>query len=638
MEAIAKAEALLADYPDHISLVELLLVLYSSAKIVDKAERLLLKTLEYRPNDPMLHISMGDVLRDRNDDATALKHYQTAVRLDPSRADVYFACAEILTRQDQKEDAVFCLNQAIRLKPDLAAAYQLLASIHQKKGMTIMVNLFLRARDYHSPATAPLYPANRIMDTFFLDGHKALSVAREKNSFKVFRVFTNPQICYHMDFTITNTDLAPLIYVPEERVRQFFATTRSRLPQTVDFDPGNPEEFGRAREVAIQIVMSMVDRQNAYRQLLPRIHAQPPVFVDGQPLRVYLLSSRLTTVMQHASANVAKAFKRLGCEVLFEIEKNDLESLEGYAYARGLYSFNPHIVFNVNYAKHELGYHPDVFNIVWYQDPLSNPKNDSGTLPWRERDIVLSAYPEFDEMIYATGARKIYRQDMCVDLDCFQNKVPRKDRRKVVFIGSSHHHSIENSPEVNMIVDKLRSMFEQGSVISDSLIRELSEETKLDYIQIKEYVYPYVVRNRSVEWLCELAPEMEWDVEIYGRFWEEVPIVAPYYRGELSYGPELAAMYNQARYALSAHPHQIKTQRLAELSACGCIPILNDDRVNVEPPHWDDEILYFRTRDDLRRCLQQEPRNDPSVIAQSFSYDMLAQRVLDWVTEKTGVR
>ncbi|HIJ84815.1 MAG TPA: hypothetical protein HPQ00_11535, partial [Magnetococcales bacterium] len=51
-----------------------------------------------------------------------------------------------------------------------------------------------------------------------------------------------------------------------------------------------------------------------------------------------------------------------------------------------------------------------------------------------------------------------------------------------------------------------------------------------------------------------------------------------------------------------------------------------------EPQHWDDECLFFSTREELRHCLTQTPKGDPMRIAQANSYDRAVEKILHWVT------
>ncbi|MDH5230301.1 MAG: glycosyltransferase, partial [Gammaproteobacteria bacterium] len=110
------------------------------------------------------------------------------------------------------------------------------------------------------------------------------------------------------------------------------------------------------------------------------------------------------------------------------------------------------------------------------------------------------------------------------------------------------------------------------------------------------------------------------------------PIVQPFYKGAINHGEDLAKLYNSAEYALVVtQPTEVNNQRLAEAAACGAIPVVTDVRAQSEKPHWDDECLFFSNRDELYNALKQKPKNDPSVIANYFSYKDFAKIIIDSV-------
>lgn len=120
-------------------------------------------------------------------------------------------------------------------------------------------------------------------------------------------------------------------------------------------------------------------------------------------------------------------------------------------------------------------------------------------------------------------------------------------------------------------------------------------------------------------------------VDVYGRYWDQDAEVLPYYRGELQHGEAVADVYRAARYALVCHPFEINSQRLAEVAACGCIPVVYDCRDVAEPPFWDDYCLFFKTAEELQNILRQclQPAKPPEGLAEQFTYRAAARRLID---------
>ena len=162
---------------------------------------------------------------------------------------------------------------------------------------------------------------------------------------------------------------------------------------------------------------------------------------------------------------------------------------------------------------------------------------------------------------------------------------------------------------------------------TDNLLA-LAKEFSLSYDFVYWRLWHYVIRDYSVRWLCE-NPVLP--VEIYGRYWADDPLVAGHYKHELQHGVEVANLYRSAKYALVSHPFEINSQRLAEVAACGCIPLVYDCRDIAEPPHWDACCLFFKTPADLHRILtnQEMPAQSPQRIAEKFTYQHAVENFIN---------
>jgi hypothetical protein len=255
-------------------------------------------------------------------------------------------------------------------------------------------------------------------------------------------------------------------------------------------------------------------------------------------------------------------------------------------------------------------------------------------LTWRDNDIVLSAYKEFDTHIIATGVKNVLRQSLCIDSNVFKIYPKFKKTRKVVFIGSSYFPHIRNeSTQVKNVVNSLINDFSSGVPLTREYIAAIAEKENIPFKNLWHYRLNYVVRDTTVRWLCE-APDI--DVEIYGRYWEYDSVISKHFKGELDHGDQVSRVYNSSVYALVSLPFEINSQRLAECSACGCIPVVYDCRYHAEPPHWDNDCLFFRTKDELYDCLNNVPTGDPTLIAKNYTYDVMANRLLPIILDSLG--
>ncbi len=250
-------------------------------------------------------------------------------------------------------------------------------------------------------------------------------------------------------------------------------------------------------------------------------------------------------------------------------------------------------------------------------------------IAWRERDIIMSVYPFLDQHLKNAGATNIHRQHFCIDEDCFKILPGVSRQAKIVFIGSSYRRHIEIlSEQQKNKVFAYQKQLASGNLVSFNELEEIIQ----DFSQTM-HTRNYIVRDTAVRWLCEQSTI---PVEIYGRGWEYDPIIQPHFKGELAHGKDVARVYNTASHALICMPEFINSQRLFETSACGCIPVVYDSRAEAEKPHWDEECLFFKTREQLHQGLNRKPNNNPARIAAEFTYENMAKNIIKIINAKIG--
>ncbi|MBF0624153.1 MAG: tetratricopeptide repeat protein [Magnetococcales bacterium] len=587
------------------------------------------RVLALEPQNPLHHLTYADLLYADRRWSEALERYMTAFRLDPKLVEALCGMSRVTLETNRADQSLHLLAQALAIDDKHPEVHLLMGRAYEARGLKYLARVHQTLGRYFAGHPDPEVPRRTVQDLYYLDRELARATARKNLRVQQTAAISARQICYYDGEPFADGP-ETLINVPLSSLQDYFPNTRRRKPTNIQFDPADPEQRRRARDAAVRLDLGEARRNALFNELIHQCRKQVPVFEADQPLRVFMPASRLTTVMQYATKNLARAMAKQGCQVTVVIEQDDLETLDGLDLLRDQNAINPHVAIQINHLNN--GYfHESVFNITWWQDPM--PEITQGKpLPWRPRDIALSPYRNHDEFLRKTGVKRLYRQDFCVDLDRFRNRTPWEERTKAIFIGSSHAHfraGLDLNEE--KVWNFLNERFLAGENVSDATYQELSRRHGVDLLQIYDYLAPSVVRDTGIEWLCQMAPELDLEVEIYGRFWEKNPIVAPYFKGELPYGEPLVAAYNQARYSFSLLPHQVRTQRLVEMTACGCIPVVYDDRDNAEPPHWDDRILYFKTREQMRTCLTRKPPADPVAIAWECSYDALARQILDWI-------
>ena len=453
-------------------------------------------------------------------------------------------------------------------------------------------------------------------DAYFLDEETAAEIAKLENRVRLAHpTITGLQICY-FDGVTSRDHPVNLIGVKLEDCYDYFLQTRNRLPTSFVGAENTPDELSLIfQETVRKVAIEREQRLQAMRKSWP---CAPPTFDAQKPLRVFLAASRLTEVMQYASKNIGKAFESLGHEVIVSVEENELESLHGTHHLQALQEFNPHIIFNINSHSILNATIPEsVFNIVWWHDLM--PDLEKGTqFEIRDRDYTYSALKQLDPFIERCGVRDIQRQGFCVDTAKFfeDSRSLREDR--IVFAGSSYiGHLYDKSQNAAKALLEIKEAFEVGVALDEGFLKPISDKYKLSYEYVFWNLLHFVVRDMSVEWLCEASPL---PVEIYGSGWDVNPKVREFHKGYIAHGVDLASLYRTSTYALVTHPFEINSQRLAEVCSSGTIPIVYDCTHSSYEPHWRNELTFYKKKDELIDCLEKRLGDPAPEIGDYFSY------------------
>ena len=99
-----------------------LAALLISGKRYDDAKALVEKVLAADSGNVRAHGLMGDLFALRGDRATAIREYQTAIRLDPQRVEMYTALAGVYASGSELADAETALRQGVQANPQTARA------------------------------------------------------------------------------------------------------------------------------------------------------------------------------------------------------------------------------------------------------------------------------------------------------------------------------------------------------------------------------------------------------------------------------------------------------------------------------------------------------------------------------------
>ncbi|WP_054773367.1 glycosyltransferase [Methylogaea oryzae] len=472
-------------------------------------------------------------------------------------------------------------------------------------------------------------PSNAIhLDTYFLDPLEALNTAKQHNRiYNGHPTIDSPQLCFYGGDAIA-AELSNLIWVPYDRFVDFFTMSPLKMPAVVKCREGAGEAEQAAANEEFQQLLRAVEANstNVCTYLGGLARAQRPDFSEPV-LRVFVVTSRYTTVMQYCARGVAKAFERRGCRVMFVMEQDERERLCFADLLSKYVEFNPHVFFEINrYEPRFLNDH--VAHIVWWQDLLVRKNMKTDSLSVREREFHYSISTHLDEELHSCGASAVRRLNFCIDEEVFNPGHNPARSRKVVFVGANYPSFVDFSSAAQCTaVALLTDLLVAGKAFGPEVLRAVAEQSGVDPQHLAWRLLPYAIRSLTVRWLCECATI---PVEIYGRHWESDPVVARFFKGEAPHGVAVADIYRSAQYAFACHAFDINSQRLAEAAACGCTPIVFDCRELAEPPYWEEACLYFKTQAELQDIIDNDRRapHSPHAIAAGFTYDRAVERFL----------
>ncbi|MET0085128.1 MAG: hypothetical protein ABW082_01355 [Sedimenticola sp.] len=475
---------------------------------------------------------------------------------------------------------------------------------------------------------------NRLIeDTYFLDRDVALLVSLMEN-----RVYLDHpdqdglQMCFY-DGEPFNTSQKNLINVKKDNYIDYFTHTTYRIPTKIVLQAQITENRKSAlseqlRDAGKVVADNRDELFNHYHQLCRK---RDPGRADPERLRIFLPANRLTNVMQFASKGLATALEKLGHEVLYLVEKNDMEQLHFHV-LKAHHDFNPNVVININHINNEW-LHENTYNIVWWQDPMPELfENDEDT--YRNNDIIFTIDSRWIDKLPTSKQKEACVQSFCIDENVFHQNYNTPRQEKIIFVGSSYRRWYENSSQlIRMALNSLIDEFESGAELTNDLIEFHADKYNVPDHELKRHRLTYVVRDTSVRWMCEQGVTAS---EVYGRGWEYDPTIKEHFKGELLHGEAVAEAYNNSEYALCCIPGHIYSQRLAELTACGCTPIVYDSRYSADPPYFEDQCLYYTTKESLIEQLDRKPSLPPHTISDNYTYMAFAKRIVSAISRHSG--
>ncbi|MCC6676095.1 MAG: hypothetical protein IT436_03025 [Phycisphaerales bacterium] len=368
----------------------------------------------------------------------------------------------------------------------------------------------------------------------------------------------------------------------------------------------------------------------------------------GEPLRVLIPTTRNSTFVKHASADLADAFSRLGMRAELLIEPDDATRMAAPSYLRRFAELRPDLVVLINYPRAMMAdaIPADLPFICWLQDAmphLFSPERGAAHGPLDflaghlfEELFSRHGYPRdraFESTILASESKfhtaAIHTSDRA-RFECeiayvsHQSETPQAQhtRLRAQFAEkTSIARAIDRlAPVVQRAVARPPGMM--ATLLAHDLAREaLREEMGSDPEPglvdrvARAYIEPYadrLIRHETLRWASDTAERRGWRLMLYGRGWEQHPRLAAHAAGELAHGDALRMSYQCAAVHLHMTTHSLVHQRLMECILSGGFPLCRLHAAEV----W--EITWWLTHEGIAEGARPIPGPIPAGYPDTF--------------------
>ncbi len=373
----------------------------------------------------------------------------------------------------------------------------------------------------------------------------------------------------------------------------------------------------------------------------------------GRAARVMLVTSRFTTVLQHAARDTAAAFEALGCETRLVIEAEPEERAFQRSLQREVLAFEPDLVFLIDYLRQHHGdtYPPGLPMVSWLQDHMAHLTEAGVGERVDGRNFVLTfarplfeathGYPArqcIDVPMMVTRSRRaagsgakrgmvsddlVYVSNVSGEPGALACETAAKagergadgaegGRERVAAVGERliEHYAGGGSVATYWHLRRFINATEAAAGFTPSAGEGLDRLVTLLWNPLNSALY----RQQALGWAADAAGAMGLSLGVYGRGWEDHPRFGRYAKGVVAHGPALERLTRRARINLNLEPYACFThQRLLDGVGSGGFFLVREHPTNTLIPRVH-RFLLQHARDDaetaeaVRAALPAESR------------------------------
>ncbi len=380
---------------------------------------------------------------------------------------------------------------------------------------------------------------------------------------------------------------------------------------------------------------------------------------DQGLLRVLLITSRYTTVLQYVTRDLAAGFEQLGCKVQIESESSDTERLSDLSIARSVDEFKPHLLVQIDGLRPFFPVLPGHIPYVgWIQDRL--PRFFRTEIPTQlsNRDYTFGFWPELNRELQSVGYRDVELLSSAVNDAVYHcHSVVREAFRSDLALVSNIRRP--SNPHVETLVRVFAHQHGYGwgdpehyrellHFVETSLKIEIPDSDREKFAHQLYVDYERTIQKLEVIGWARAAG---FDLKLYGRGWEAYPELREHWRGVVTPGEELRDLYRSATAHLQINLDTNVHPRVFECLASGGLTLAYRHPSDFRPGHLNDHLrkgreeLTFGSQaefhsivDRVRRdsnYRDQVVRQGQRRVLRDHTYRNRAQQILEVVRSRT---
>lgn len=386
--------------------------------------------------------------------------------------------------------------------------------------------------------------------------------------------------------------------------------------QPPKFDAAIHDHITRVRQERHADLKKRLDLVYAGKDVVYWRHRLSEAGRKAQAVRVVGLTSRFSTVMQHAMRDLASAFRRHGCAL--DVIKQSADHIGSVDVVGELHRLKPEMIIVINHARFELAdsIPANVPYVCWIQDYMQPLWSRNAGASIAEFDLVLGHSPAVMTSVYGYPADRFIATNNLTSTDIFSaDPVPESDKREFLCDLSYIGHGWE-SPE--QLVDEAAGQNPRfGAYMNDALrlarrrLEHVGHLTTQDLVAIilqaeqqsehppltpelrRSLVVPFVqriidrvLRHQTLHWAAEWAIARGKRFRIFGNGWERHPTLRQFACGPVEHGYPLRCAYQASTISLQVNGYGSLHQRLLDGLASGCCMVTRFNPADfVRNPH-----------------------------------------------------